>query len=103
MDKKRNLPKSEGVLLDIESELEYWRNTLPDSEFKEMSLAFHRLVPTIKFGYDCYLLFHQKPLAELLPSLRDRYRERVPVSDQLDWRWADQIVRHAWGRMLRPT
>lgn len=100
MPKAAESKKPEGVLLDIDSELDYWRQTMPESEFRAMSMSFTRFIPTIKFGYDCYLMYHQQPLAEILPTLRDRYRDRVPVSDQLDWRWADQIVRHAWGRMV---
>lgn len=88
-----------GVLLDIEAELMYWERVLPESEFRDISVSFASLVPTIKFGYDCYLLYHGKPLAEILPSLRERYANKVSSRDQLDWRWADQIVRHAWGRM----
>ncbi len=99
MPKHAKTNKPEGILLDIDSELDYWRRTMPDSEFSAMSMSFARFIPTIKFGYDCYLMYHHQPLAEILPTLRDRYRNRVPVSDQLDWRWADQIVRHAWGRM----
>lgn len=89
----------QGVLLDIEAELEYWRRIFPTTEFRDASLPFDDYVPTIKFGYDCFLLFHRQPLAEILPGLRDRYGKTVPRHQQLDWRWADQIVRHAWGRM----
>ncbi len=87
------------VLLNIETELEYWREALPNSEFAAMSLSFDHFIPTIKFGYDCYLLFHGKPLAERLPEFRERYTTQVARHEQLDWRWADQIIRHTWGRM----
>lgn len=99
METKKQVAPGEGVLLDIEAELEYWRRIFPTTEFRDASLPFEDYVPTIKFGYDCFLLFHRQPLAEILPSLRDRYNKSVPRHQQLDWRWADQIVRHAWGRM----
>jgi hypothetical protein len=89
----------QGVLVDIESELAYWRSVFPTTEFAHAALPYESFVPTIKFGYDCFLLFHHKPLAEVLPDLRKRYYDKVPVHQQLDWRWADQIVRHAWGRL----
>ncbi len=92
--------RSRGVMVDIDAELDYWREILPTSELRSLPLRFEHLVPTIKFGYDCYLLYHRQPLAELLPSLRDRYQKQVPDRSQLDWRWADQILRHTWGRML---
>ncbi len=98
MDKLRNAD-AQGMLLDIEAELDYWRQTMPVSEFRSVSLAFEHYIPSIKFGYDCYLLYHHQPLAEILPKLRERYFKTVPDRYQLDWRWADQIVRHAWGRM----
>lgn len=88
----------EGVL-NIETELDYWRGVIPRTEFAQISLRFSHFVPTIKFGYDCYLLFHHSPLCNLLPDLRERYDRIVPSNEQLEWRWADQIIRHAWGRM----
>lgn len=91
--------EAQGLLVDIEAELDYWRSVHPNTEFNMADLPFERLVPTIKFGYDCYLLFHRQRLAELLPSLRSRYQSQVPAHAQVDWRWADQILRHAWGRM----
>ena len=99
MDANRQIAPGQGVLLDIEAELEYWRRIFPTTEFRDASLPFDDYIPTIKFGYDCFLLFHRQPLAEILPGLRDRYGKTVPRHQQLDWRWADQIVRHAWGRM----
>ena len=91
--------RSQGFLVDIDAELAYWTRVFPTTEFYRSALKFDKLVPTIKFGYDCYLLFHHRPLAELLPSLRSRYQSQVPAHAQIDWRWADQILRHTWGRM----
>lgn len=99
MQIERQVAPGQGVLLDIVAELEYWRRIFPSTEFRHASLSFDDFVPTIKFGYDCYLLFHRQLLAEVLPGLRGRYLSQVPSHQQLDWRWADQIVRHAWGRM----
>lgn len=99
LDARRQPAPGQGMLLDIQAELEYWRRIFPGTEFGDASLPFDDFVPTIKFGYDCFLLFHRQPLAEILPGLRDRYQKTVPRHEQLDWRWADQIVRHAWGRM----
>ena len=95
----RTEPSASSMLLDIEKELAYWEQTLPDSELRTVSLSFEYYIPTIKFGYDCYLLYHASPLSEILPGLRARYGAQVPSHQQLDWRWADQIIRHTWGRM----
>ena len=100
MNNGKQAARSRGVMVDIDAELAYWRDILPSTELRSLPLRFEHLIPTIKFGYDCYLLYHRQPLAELLPSLRTRYQSQVPDKDQLDWRWADQILRHTWGRML---
>ena len=89
----------QGVLLDIDRELQYWRDIFHTTEFSRTAMPFQCFIPTIKFGYDCFLLFHNEKLAEVLPRLRIRYQETLPVTAQLDWRWADQVIRHAWGRM----
>lgn len=99
MDVARKIAPGGGIMLDIEAELEYWKRIFPSTEFGNTSLPFADFVPTIKFGYDCFLLFHRQSLAEMLPGLRTRYGAQLPRHQQLEWRWADQIVRHAWGRM----
>lgn len=99
--KDPTLAPGKGILLDIEAELSYWKALVPTTELAYLSLPFESLIPTIKFGYDCYLLGHAQTLVELLPTLGERYRTQVRIEDQLDWRWADQIIRHAWGRMRK--
>ena len=94
-----NAPTPQGILVNVEAELAYWRQILPTTEFGQASLPFEHFEPTIKFGYDCYLLYPKISLAEALPNFRERYRSRMPVDQQLDWRWADQIIRHTWGRV----
>lgn len=89
----------QGVLVHIDAELAYWRQVFPQTEFSKIALPFDAFVPTIKFGYDCFLLYYKEPLAEVLPRLRERYEKTVATHQRLEWRWADQIVRHAWGRM----
>jgi hypothetical protein len=90
----------QSIVVDIDQELQYWRQTLPTSELRHLPLQFSDLMPTIKFGYDTYLRSHRIALAELLPELKQHYENAVPHENQLEWRWADQIIRHAWGRML---
>lgn len=89
----------QGVLIDIDAELAYWRAVLPTTEFGRVSLPFEHFAPTIKFGYDCYLLYPKRSLAEALPDFRERYMTQMPVHQQIEWRWADQIIRHSWGRL----
>jgi hypothetical protein len=93
------LAPGQGVLVHIEAELAYWREVFPQTEFAQASLPFDSFVPTIKFGYDCFLLYHKEALADVLPRLRQKYTDTVATHQQLDWRWADQIIRHTWGRM----
>jgi hypothetical protein len=97
---QREQEPAKGIVVDIAAELAYWQRIWPTTEFGGTSLPFDSFVPSIKFGYDCYLLFYKQGLADTLPGLRDRYQRTVPVDDQLDWRWADQIIRHTWGRLL---
>lgn len=88
-----------GVLVNIEAELSYWRDIFPAVEFGRMSLPFSHFVPTIKFGYDCYLLYPKYNLDDALPFFRQRYFTQVPLTQQVEWRWVDQILRHSWGRL----
>lgn len=99
MAKDLGFAPGQGVFVDVAAELEYWRRIFPTTELAGIALPFDSFVPTIKFGYDCFLIYNSEKLAEVLPRLRLRYAETVPVDQQLDWRWADQIVRHAWGRL----
>ncbi|MET0655727.1 MAG: hypothetical protein ABWY48_02485 [Pseudoxanthomonas sp.] len=88
------------LAVDMDVELTYWRSALPATEIAAAALEFSSFIPTIRFGYECYSLYHHHSLAEVLPVLKVRYDMVVPASEQLDWRWADQIIRHSWGRML---
>ena len=44
-----------GVVVNIESELAYWRQCFEQKSFHQSGQRFESYVPTFKFGYDAYL------------------------------------------------
>jgi hypothetical protein len=90
-----------GVVIDIEAELGFWRQCYRKWPFHRRGLRFDAYVPTLKFGYDCYLLFHHHELGSLLPALKQRYANRLPAAQRLDWPCSQNIIRETWRRMQR--
>ncbi len=88
-----------GVVVNIEAELDFWRQRFRKWPFHRRGLSFDTYVPTLKFGYDCYLLYHRHELDALLPSLKERYAYRLPPAQRLDWPRGESIIREAWRRM----
>lgn len=88
-----------GMVIDIEAELGFWRQRYRKWPFHRRGLSFDAYVPTLKFGYDSYLLFHRHELGSLLPALKDRYANRLPASQRLDWACSQSIIRETWRRM----
>ena len=89
----------QDVILDIDAELRYWRGCYRKSAFHRASIEFDDYIPTLKFGYDAYLLNHNRNLDELMASLERRYQQVVPQWQQLDWRLSEAIIRETWKRM----
>ena len=89
----------QDVMLDIDAELRYWRGCYRESAFHRASVEFDDYIPTLKFGYDAYLLNHHENLDELMPSLERRYQRVVPQWQRLDWPLCQAIVRETWKRM----
>lgn len=88
-----------NVMLDIDSELDYWRQNYMQAAFHRTSRPFEQYLSTLKFGYDMYLLNHGSGLEELLPIMRARY-EATTESDQcLEWPLAEAVIRETWKRM----
>lgn len=89
----------QDVILDIDAELRYWRGCYRESAFHRAPIEFDDYIPTLKFGYDAYLLNHNRNLDEVMASLERRYQRVVPQWQQLDWTLGAAIVRETWKRM----
>lgn len=87
-----------GVVLDISAEIACWKSCYPHHSIFHGRLPFYAYLPTLKFGYDAYLIHHHERLAELVPMLERRYT-LLHESDRLPWTDAMAIVRAAWERM----
>jgi hypothetical protein len=92
---------SHEVVIDIEAELGFWRHCYRKWPFHRRGLGFDAYVPTLKFGYDAYLLFHRHELGSLLPALKERYANRIPAAQRLDWPCSQNIIREIWRRVQR--
>jgi len=90
---------SQDVMLDIDGELAFWCTAHRASPFHRQERPFEAYVPTLKFGYDMYLLHYHRSLDQLLPALADRYCRDVPAAQRLDWPLAEAVIREAWKRM----
>ena len=88
-----------GVVVNIESELAYWRQCFEQKSFHQSGQRFESYVPTFKFGYDAYLQHHRDPLEMLLPSLKARYEHSLPSTQRLDWARDQSIIKETWQRM----
>lgn len=89
----------QDVMLDIDAELRHWRGCYRDSAFHRTAREFDDYIPTLKFGYDTYLLNYDKDLDELMDKLEQRYQRSVPEWQRLDWPLGQAIVRETWKRM----
>ena len=89
----------QDVMLDIDAELRHWRGCYRDSPFHRTAREFDDYIPTLKFGYDVYLLNHHKDLDALMDNLKQRYERSVPEWQRLDWPLSEAIVRETWKRM----
>ena len=90
---------AQDVMLDIDSELRHWRGCYRESAFHRSSREFDDYIPTLKFGYDVYLLNYRHDLDALMVNLRQRYERTVPQWQRLDWPLSEAIVRETWKRM----
>lgn len=90
---------NKDVVLDIEGELAFWKTAYVDSAFHSPLRPFDAFIPTLKFGYDMYLLNHRRSLDELLPAFQKRYPLDVPQYSRLEWPLAETVVRETWKRM----
>ena len=92
-----------NVMLDIHSELAYWRLHLIRSAFHRTPRPFSDYVFTLKFGYDMYLLNGGCELEKMLPEMRSRYQATAMGREQLDWSLAEAVIRETWKRMHPDT
>ncbi len=90
---------SQEVMLDIEAEIRYWRECYLQRPFFMSNAKFEAYLPTLKFGYDTFLLNHHHQLEQLMPVLKERYENRVPAHDRIDWHHGESIVSEIWQRM----
>ncbi len=91
---------SQEAMLDIEAEIRYWRERYLQRPFFMSNTKFEAYLPTLKFGYDTFLLNHHHQLEQLMPVLKERYENRVPAHDRIDWHHGESIVGEIWQRML---
>lgn len=87
------------VMLDIESELRYWSLNYKRAAFHRAPRSFDQYFPTLKFGYDMYLLNRGQGLDELLPVMRARYEASMDRTQGLEWPLAEAVIRETWKRM----
>lgn len=90
---------TQDVMLDIDAELRHWRGCYRESAFHHSPREFDDYIPTLKFGYDVYMLNYRKDLDAVLENLRTRYERSVPEWQRLDWSLSETIVRETWKRM----
>ncbi len=90
---------AQDVMLDIDAELRHWRGSYRQSAFHRSTREFDDYIPTLKFGYDVYLLNYRHDLDALMVNLRQRYERTVPEWQRLDWPLSEAIVRETWKRM----
>lgn len=91
--------RHKDVMLDIDSELAYWRLYYTQSAFHRTPRPFDDYLFTLKFGYDMYLLNHGCDLEKLLPAMRSRYQATATAGDHLGWPLAEAVIRETWKRM----
>ena len=89
----------QDVMLDIDAELRYWRGCYRQMQFHRGTHEFDDYIPTLKFGYDQYLLHYRRELEDLLAAMKPRYERSIPEWQQLDWSMSQAIIRAAWKRM----
>ena len=90
---------SQDVILDIDAELRHWRGCYRQSAFHHGPREFDDYIPTIKFGYDTYLLNYRRELDALLHTLKTRYERDVAEWQRLDWPLSEAVIRETWKRM----
>ncbi len=90
---------SQQVILDIDAELRHWRACYRQSAFHRSPREFDDYIPTLKFGYDAYLLNYHRELDQLLDVLKARYQRDVAEWQRLDWPLSEAVIRETWKRM----
>ncbi len=90
---------SQEVILDIDAELRHWRACYRQSAFHRSPREFDDYIPTLKFGYDTYLLNYHRELDQLLDMLKARYQRDVAEWQRLDWPLGEAVIRETWKRM----
>ena len=89
------------VMLDIDSELAYWRMNYVGAAFHRTPRPFEDYVFTLKFGYDMYLLNSGCDMERILPAMRSRYEATAMSRENLGWPLAEAVIRETWKRMHR--
>lgn len=87
---------SQNMVLDIESELAFWRKRYPISAFCRVGRAFESCVSTLKFGYDLYLFNYRRSFDQLLPT---RCACDLPQHECMERPLAEAVIRETWNRM----
>jgi len=90
-----------SIVIDVDDELSYWSEKLPDLECYRPSLPLDQYTRTLRFAYDSYLLHPHDSADMLMPCLRDRYM-RIGADRRLDWQDAEPVVKAVWERLKDP-
>ena len=90
-----------SIVIDVDDELSYWSEKLPDLKCYHPHLPLDRYIRTLRFAYDCYLKHPHERVEMLMPCLRDRYM-RLSADRRLDWQDAEPVVKAVWQRLKDP-
>ncbi len=91
-----------SIVIDVDDELSYWAEKLPDLECYRPHLPLDRYTRTLRFAYDSYLQHPHEHVDLLMPWLRDRYM-RIASDRRLDWQDAEPVVKAVWQRLKEPA
>lgn len=90
-----------SIVIDVDDELSYWAEKLPDLECYRPHLPLEQYIRTLRFAYDSYLQHPHEWVDMLMPCLRDRYM-RISADRRLDWQDAEPVVKAVWKRLKDP-
>jgi len=90
---------SQNMVLNIESELAFWRKRYPTRAFCRVGRSLESCVSTLKFDCDLYLLNYRRSFGQLPPTLPTRYARDLPQHERMDRPLAKAVIRETWNRM----
>ena len=95
----RTMQAARCEVVDVNAELEDWREVIGKHEFFEPGTNFSHYEASLVFAYDNYLQYHQVPLDELLHTLERKYDARFDRFSRLNWHRMEALLEQVWLRM----